>query len=191
MDKSLVTNALLAPCGYRPPVDTLLGFGAGVIGPASWPDYHALGLGAADIPQLHPSDEDDPAVYAPVHACVALGQLGAAAAIPLLGELPRLFEENWFHQALIVAAVGVGPPCIQALRALLEDGAACGEARTFAARSSSAASAEGVDRELNGFAVSMLIDLGATGAIPSVARISQRACPPQRAASPAASGEDD
>ena len=200
LDKPLLTNELLAPCGYRPPVDALLTFGGGVIGPASRPDYRGLGLGAVDIPQLlrlaldpqlRLGDEDDPALYAPVHACVALGQLGVAEAISLLGELPRLFEENWFHQALIVAAVGVGPPCIQALRALLEDGAGCEEARTFAALAALLDRAEGVDRELNGFAVSMLIDLGATGAIPSVARISQRACPTQRAASPAAIGEDD
>lgn len=199
MDESRIDNEALAPCGYRPPVDALLGLGAGVIGPAKWPDYRALGLGAADIPQLlrlaldpqlHLADEDDPAIYAPVHACAALGQLGATEAIPLVAELPRLFADDWLHQALIVAAVGAGPPGIPALRALLEDAGAGEDARTFAAAALAAVGechpagrtaavaalaalldrAEGVDRELNGFAVCMLIDLGATEALPSVAR---------------------
>ena len=83
MGESLATNALLASCGYRPPVDALLTLGAGVIGPASWLDYRAPGLGAAGIPrllrlpldpQLHMADGDDPAARAPVHACAAPGQ---------------------------------------------------------------------------------------------------------------------
>ena len=130
------------PCPYRPPVDTLLGLGAGGIADGIWPDYRVMGLGEGDVPQLlrlaldprlHLSEGDDPAVYAPVHACAALGQLGATAALPLLAELPRLFADDWLRQGLLALATGLGPPSIPALRAVLGDTAARWDVRAFAA----------------------------------------------------------
>lgn len=187
------------PCRYRPPVAVLLGLGSGGIADGTWPDYRLMGLGEDDVPQLlrlaldprlHLTDGDDPAVYAPVHACAALGEFGATTALPLLEELPRLFADDWLQRSLLVLATGIGPPSIPALRAMLEDTVAGGDARTFAAEALEAVAlghptaraaavaalasvldrTEGFDREVNSVAASKLIHLRAVEARPRIAR---------------------
>lgn len=86
----------MAATAYDPPVDRLLALGEGPARAPVWPDYVALGLTRDHLPALlrmagdaaldHSADEA--AVWAPVHAWRALGQLGdAAVTAPLLDRL--------------------------------------------------------------------------------------------------------
>ncbi len=64
--------------------------------------------------------EDDPAVWAPLHALEILGVLGAeAAAQPLTACLD--WDDDWVREALPRVYAGIGPAAIPALQAYLED----------------------------------------------------------------------
>lgn len=67
------------------------------IGPGHVPDLIRM---ACD-PELNHADQDDPRVYAPLHAWRALGQLPAPeAAAPLAELLVRLPDDDFAHEEL-------------------------------------------------------------------------------------------
>ena len=69
---------------------------------------------------LNQRREDDPAVWAPLHALHILGDLGAeAAAQPLTACLD--WDDDWVSGALPKVYAGIGPAAIPVLQAYLED----------------------------------------------------------------------
>ena len=88
---------------YQPPVSELMKLGD-VREQPKWHDYLALGLKPEHMPELvrmasdealHDADGESSAVWAPVHAWRALGQLRVEAAVePLLGLLHRIDDED-------------------------------------------------------------------------------------------------
>jgi hypothetical protein len=99
-----------------------------------WPDYLALGLGPEHIPDLirlatddamrWEADDDDPALWGPIHAWRALGQLHAgAAAEHLLGPLRHIDDDDddWAGEELPAVFGLIGPAAIPALATYLLD----------------------------------------------------------------------
>jgi hypothetical protein len=131
---------------YHPPVDRLLTYGSCQDLP-DWPNYLALGLSAEHVPELirmaldselDALDENNPAMWAPVHAWRALGQLRAAAAAEPLTALFRRVDElgdDWVGEQLPVAYGMIGAAAIPALSAYLAGSAHGLWARTAAAQS--------------------------------------------------------
>lgn len=127
---------------YPPPVDKLLAWGeAGA--DREWPDYpQELGLGPEHVPDLirmaldedlHRADSKNPAVWAPVHAWRALGQLRAEAAIePLLPMLDEP-ENDWAMDELPAVYGLIGPPAIEPLKTYLAKSASESEGSLSAA----------------------------------------------------------
>ncbi len=115
---------------YPPPVDQLLALGD-VRGDREWRDYPALSLGPEHVPDLirmatdhdlNWADEESDAVWAPLHAWRALGQLRAQAAIePLLGQFEELDDSDWFTEDMPEVFGLIGPVAIPALAAYLAD----------------------------------------------------------------------
>jgi hypothetical protein len=111
---------------YAEPVSQLLTLGD-CRGSQDWPDYLALGIGPAQIPDLIRMVEDDELnwadsesleVWAPVHAWRALGQLRAEAAVgPLLGLLWRIDEYNddWVGEEIPEVLGMIGPVAVPKL----------------------------------------------------------------------------
>jgi hypothetical protein len=109
---------------YPPPLDRLLGLGTLFTRGQAWRDYPAMGfrpehvpdlLRMACDPSLNEGDEDDPRVYAPLHAWRALGQLAAPeAAAPLVNLLVQLPDDDFVNEELpevlgMIGAAAVGP----------------------------------------------------------------------------------
>ena len=98
-----------------------------------WPDYLALGIGSAQIPDLICMLEDDDLnwadaesleVWAPLHAWRALGQLRAEAAVgPLIGILWRIDElhDDWVGEEVPVVLGMIGPAAIHGRRLWLAE----------------------------------------------------------------------
>lgn len=119
---------------YPSPVDRLLVKGD-ASGNAEWPDYLALGLTDAHVPdlirmaldeKLHWADSDSREVWAPIHAWRALGQLRAVAAVePLLSLLPRIDDDgdDWVGEDMPEVFGLIGPAAVPALAAYLADDA--------------------------------------------------------------------
>lgn len=183
-----------------PPAERLRAAGAPA-GPGDpWPDYPTeYGLTRDDVPALLALalDEtalpaDDPAVWAPLHAWRALGQLGAPeAAEPIVGLLARLAdpdsEDDWGPMELPRVLGMLGPAALAPARALLDDAArdplvraAAGEsigevaARWPEARGAGVAALTDVlaradtDPEVAAFTVSALVRAGAVEAAPAI-----------------------
>jgi uncharacterized protein DUF1186 len=196
-----MTDAASTPdASYPSPVDALLSFGDARETMAEWPDYGQLGLGPEHIadlirmatdPQLNRADEDNQAVWAPIHAWRALGQLRAAEAVePLLSLHDTLEDKDWILQELPAVYGLIGSPAVPALSAYLADpehdlwsrvAAANGLAkigqRHPEARAAAIAAISSVlerhaehDEALNGSLVSDLIDLMAVEAAPTIER---------------------
>lgn len=124
------------------PLAALLTLGATAIGtPADWPDYpQQFGLGVQDVPalidlatneDLRFSEDETPAVWGPVHAWRALGQLGATgASLPLL----RVFawDDPWAFEELPQVFALLGATTLPDLAAYLLDGQQPGDARVSA-----------------------------------------------------------
>jgi hypothetical protein len=118
---------------YTDPVRRLLGLGQREIVPGdTWADYRAeFGFTAADIPQLialatdkRPNGlaGDDPAVWGPLHAWRALGQLEAAEAIePLLESQAGPDCDDWAAEDLPEIFALIGPPAIPPLERALQN----------------------------------------------------------------------
>lgn len=119
---------------YPPPVDQLLAL--------DMPDIHggrnylALGLGSEHIPDLirlatdEPlrwgEDSEEPALWGPIHAWFALGQLRAEAAVePLLTQFRRIDDDDdeWAQEEMPRVFAQIGPAAVPALAAYLADNA--------------------------------------------------------------------
>lgn len=181
---------------YPPPLDRLLKLGAEPARRRTWPDYRTLGLEDRHVPALvrmatdpalHGAAERDPAVWAPVHAWRALGQLRApAAAEPLLALLRREVANDWVFGEVPAVLGMIGPAALPGATLLLFDEGADAEVRVAASGAITAVGMEhperrgeaaallatqlkdwnGQDRRLNGFLVSGLVDLQETDAAP-------------------------
>jgi hypothetical protein len=119
---------------YTDPVRRLLSIGASPAnGPAEWPDYAATyGLRSEHGTQLirlacdaalYGSDPDGTAIWAPIHAWRALGQLRAAASVPpLLTVLKSAgLDEDWTHTELPVVFGLIGSAAIPPVAAFISD----------------------------------------------------------------------
>lgn len=114
---------------YAPPLGRLLTYGSAEDVP-EWPNYLALGLNAGHVPELirmaldeklHGSDEGT-AMWAPIHAFRALGQLRAAtAAEPLVALFSRIQEadDHWVAEQLPVVYGMLGEAAIPVLSVYL------------------------------------------------------------------------
>ena len=120
---------------YEPPVDQLLTLGGDVEAMSQpWPDYPArFGLTADHVPDLlriladpvlldlnYELDEDDPRLWAVIHAWRALGQLRAEAAIePMLALMITLEDVDWLTEEGPEVLGLIGPAAIAPTTAAL------------------------------------------------------------------------
>ena len=186
---------------YTPPVSQLLTLGDPT-GKTDWRHYGSLGLRPEHIPELirmvldeelHWADSDSAAVWAPLHAWRALGQLRAEAAIePLLTLLRRIdeHEDDWVSEDLPVVFGLIGAAAIPSLANYLANAEYPLFARVAAAQAfrrigekhpaTRAACADKLmqqlekyadnDRSLNAFLVGALLDLSIVEAVPLMER---------------------
>lgn len=113
---------------YSDPVSKLLTYGDGSLTENKWPDYLALGLTEAHIPELirmmtdeflllEASSESEE-VWAPLHAWRALGQLGATQAIkPMIAQFDLIDngEDEWMGTEFPHVFAMIGPESISPL----------------------------------------------------------------------------
>jgi hypothetical protein len=181
---------------HPPPLDRLMKLGAEPARRRTWPDYLVLGLEdrhapalarMATDPALHSAPERDPAVWAPVHAWRALGQLRApAAAEPLLALLRREIANDWVFGEVPLVLGMIGPAALPGATLLLFDDTGDEEVRVAAAAVVMAVGMEYPERRdesvallakqledwgdqgrrLNAFLVSGLVELQATESAP-------------------------
>ena len=128
---------------YPPPVDRLLTLGAEPARRRVWPDYRLLGLEERHVPALVRMAADpaayqaqgSAAVWAPVHAWRALGQMEAAAAAgPLLEVLERERHNSWVYDEVPAVLGMIGAPALPGATLLLFDEARDDDLRGDAAR---------------------------------------------------------
>lgn len=191
---------------YPAPVDRLLTCGASRNLSNNWPDYLELGLTSAHIPalirmatddDLHWADQDSQAVWAPMHAWRALGQLRAEAAVePLVGLLQELEDDDWCREEMPTVLGMIGPAAIPSLEQYLADASHGLYPRSTAAhalerigtlhhearRQCVAVLTRQLERfpangpELNGFLIGYLVDLHATESLPTIKRAFEQDC---------------
>jgi hypothetical protein len=157
-------------------------------------------LGPAVAPQLiemavdkslHYAEQDDPAVWAPIHAIKILGDMESAEAVEPL--LSLLTWDDYELDEVVEAALGkIGLPAllplhvllfdrsqvaahIQAVGALEEIGKAHSELRTevvevLAARLASAETQTPEDETLNGFIITSLLEMKGKEALPAISQ---------------------
>ena len=128
---------------FPEPMARLISYGE----PAEDTDYAAWAAQLAPYPadlvrmvlddDLNERDENDPAVWAPLHALKVLGVLGPAEAAEPLTEVLDL-DDEWFDEALPEVYAAIGPEAIPVLRAYLYDAAHISRARGIAAECLSA-----------------------------------------------------
>lgn len=185
---------------YDPPVDRLLALGEPSPGTAEWADYVALGLTRDHLPvlvrmagdPLLDRSTDAQAVWGPVHAWRALGQLGDVAAVAaLLARLADADEDDDYALTDLPVALGMlGPDALPTLTTFLgrrevgpfarggaaEAIAAVGNAHPEVRTAAVAALAHALahhavqDRDLNSLVVGALLDLRATEAANVIAQ---------------------
>jgi hypothetical protein len=191
---------------YKPPVAGLLKLGEP--GKKDWLDYKTMGLSEAHAPELtrlaadremnFESFEDDPEVWAPVHAWRALGQLRAvSAAAPLLELLDEADEndDDWAMEEIPAVLGMIGPETFPYVEQYLDRKhslfghiAAVNAAEEIAKRHPDSRGRcikllnrklEGYkkqDPKLNAFIVSYLCDLKAVEAMPLIERAYDEEC---------------
>lgn len=115
---------------YQAPVAQLLALGLWLQEQAD-DFYRALGLSAADVPELcrlaragtlrHP-DADDLEAYGSVHAWRALGELRAEDSVDtLIGEFCHALTDDWVTEELPAIMAQIGPIAIPALATYCAD----------------------------------------------------------------------
>ncbi|HLM66989.1 MAG TPA: hypothetical protein VK358_05635 [Longimicrobium sp.] len=195
----MYTKSTTQAAGYPPPLDRLLGLGILFTRGREWRDYRQMGMGPDHVPELirmacdpelNHAYEDDPRVYAPLHAWRALGQLAAPeAAGPVAELLARLPDDDSANDELpevlgmiggtaaVAAATGVLANSvlnvrtrISAATALLEIGERHPELRDRCVEMlmGQLKCHEGQPESLNGFLVDDLAELGAVEAAPLI-----------------------
>lgn len=185
---------------YADPVGRLLTIGeTESYDPAKWPDYVAeVGLGCGHVAALasmvcdaalNRANTDSSAVWAPMHAWRALGQLGAEAAVaPLLAFLKTTENDEAVDEELPIVLGMIGPAAVPHIAGFLSDRsnptspvatAMAGLKEIVARHPECREECVGIlahvlephadaDPVVNGFAVWTLIDLAAVEAIDSV-----------------------
>jgi hypothetical protein len=181
---------------YHPPVARLLTLGREPAARRTWPDYRHLGLTAEHVPQLvrmatDPAllDAEDrtPAVWAPLHAWRALGQLEASAAVaPLFALLERASEDRAVFDEVPLVLGMIGPASLPTATLWLFDETRDVPLRVAAGRVLTEVAQEypdrrdectailtqqlqewsGQDRLLNAFLVAYLVELEEVAAAP-------------------------
>jgi hypothetical protein len=181
---------------YPPPVDGLLGLGGLFARGRQWRDYLRRGIGPEHVPdllrmasdpELNHAGQDNPRVYAPLHAWRALGQLAAPeAAAPLVDVLVQLPDDDFANEDLPEVLGMIGAASVEPVAAVLADPAI--RERT---RISTASALEEIGKRhpelrdrcvgllirqleswreqsegLNGFLIDYLVELGAVDAAP-------------------------
>ena len=187
-------------CGdYADPVRQLLRIGEpGGYDPAEWPNYSAeFGIGHEHVgaligiacdSALHHGDPDSSAVWAPVHAWRALGQLRAEASVEPLLALLALEHDDAVDLEVPVVLGMIGPAAIPHIAGFLSNRAnpatpvarAISGLREIVARHPDCRRAcidilvrmlepqADTHQTINGFAVSALIDLHAVEVIDTI-----------------------
>ncbi len=197
------------PAEYPPPIVQLIRWGKveawGHLSTADWPDYVAqLGLEPQHIPDLirlltdtelggdTEQEDDDPTVWAALHAWRALGQLRAVAAVaPLLALLDHAEDDASFEEMPHVFGL-IGPPALPMLRDYLAahhheyhhaSASALGGIRKIAAQHPASrdeavaillhflAQSADNDPAFNGFLIGELTDLRVTEALPLIEQV--------------------
>jgi hypothetical protein len=187
------------------PLSQLLALGdpRDMAGWPDWPDYLALGFTQDQVPDLIRlagewgddwwDSNDEVALWGPVHAWRALGQLRAASAVePLVALVARTddLDEDWIMDELPAVLGLIGPPAVPALADALADPALGLWARAVAAHSLACvgnahaqarddciaaltrvlAGFADLDPTLNAFLISYLVELQAVDAAPLIER---------------------
>jgi len=171
-----------------------------------WPDYLQYGFVEADIPALldlvadetlDQANSNSTEVWASIHAWRTLGQLGnSKAAVPLLAQFDRLYQDDWALPELSVVMGMLGEAVITPLttylnetqhdefaRVMAVDGlaeiakrqAACRE-RVIQCYHSYMEKPDETAHILNGLLVARLLDLGAKEAIDDIRQLFARDC---------------
>jgi hypothetical protein len=117
---------------YNPPVGRLITLGEIPFG-KEWPDYRSHGIGPEHIPELIRlvqdkelvlKPEENPEVYAQVHAWRVLGQLRAEAAVEplleILSEQEHIDWDDWITEEVPKVLGMIGPPALAATATRLE-----------------------------------------------------------------------
>jgi hypothetical protein len=181
---------------YPPPVGSLLALGEATARAPEWPNYLELGLGPEHVPdlirlasdrELFWAEEESDAVYGPIHAWRALGQLRAEAAVePLIRAMANDPDSDWIGEEFPQVFASIGPAAIPALAAFLAESEEDVWSRITAVTSLEAVAKAHPDTrdavvaamtrqlakieengpELNGFLINSLTDLGAAEAAP-------------------------
>lgn len=140
---------------YSEPVNQLLNLGYPTI--HEWPDYLAMGLTSADVPELirlvqdeelrwmeaTGEEEDIPEWYAQIHAWRALAQLNAEESVPALVSILHQvddYDDDWTGEELTDVFAMIGPAAIPPLAEYVASpenktyarGAACGALKKIA-----------------------------------------------------------
>lgn len=125
------TKSTPGGAAYPPPLDRLLGLGSLFTRGGAWRDYSAMGFAAEHVPdlirmasdpKLDHADQDDPWIYAPLHAWRALGQLAAPeAAAPLMDLLVQLPDDDFANEELPEVLGMIGAASIDPVMAVLAD----------------------------------------------------------------------
>lgn len=127
------TKSTSDEAAYPPPLDRLPGLGGLYTRGREWRDFTRMGIGPEHVPELirmacdlelSHADQDDPRVYAPLHAWRALGQLAPPeAAAPLVDLLVRLPDDDFANEDLPVVLGMIGASSVEPVAAVLADSA--------------------------------------------------------------------
>ena len=196
------------PKDFSAPVLALTTLGEKDARVAKWPNYKKFGLRPEHIPELirvlekvgefWPDEptQNEPEVYAPIHAWRALAQFKSEQAIPVLFDLIFWNEGNdvdWIMEEIPDAIGMIGPACIPPLHnylvspekttwasvtmahSLAEIGKQYPQSRIDCANVLLAAleQYQTNDETINGFLISYLTDLKAVESVPLVERVYQ------------------
>ncbi|OGT87870.1 MAG: hypothetical protein A2286_01315 [Gammaproteobacteria bacterium RIFOXYA12_FULL_61_12] len=109
----------------------------------TWPDYLQYGFEAGDVPALiamatnaalNEADEENPEVWAPMHAWRTLGQLGSAEAVgPLVNFFDDFAADDWAMDEIPIVMGMIGESALEPMNSVLSDKGRLEVARVMAA----------------------------------------------------------